>query len=86
MIEKDLSASMLKAKVMFASMVMRALGPQYEQAAEQLADRLGETITKYAGGLRYGDPDKRLEALGRAVGDTCMITLDLLAAVVAGRQ
>ncbi len=86
MIEKDLSASMLKAKVMFASMTMRALGPQYEQQAEQLADRLAETITKYVGGVRDGDPDKRLEALGRAVGDTCMITLDLLAAVVAGGQ
>ncbi len=84
--EQDPSLSILKAKAAIASMAMIALGPTYERAAEQLADRMMETISKYAGGVRDGDPDKRLEALGRAVAESCKATLELLAAVAAGRR
>lgn len=84
--DQDPDFVILKAKATIASMAMMALGPEYEGAAEQLADRIMRTISKYSGGLREGNPDERLDALGRAVGESCKITLELLAAVAAGRR
>lgn len=78
--------AILKAKAVIASMAMKAVGPEHERAAEQLADRVMAIIEKYAGGVRDGDPDKRLEALGRGIAESCQVTLELLAALVAWRR
>lgn len=82
----DPGLAWLMARVAIAGAAAKALGPGYEKAAEQLADRIVETIATYSGGVRDGDPDKRLEALGRAVAESCATTLGLLAAVAAGRR
>ena len=69
------------AKVTIASWAMQALGQEYEEAATQLADRIAAVIVRYTGGIKLGGEKLRLEALGRAVAESCQITLGLLAAV-----
>ena len=75
-----------KARAAFASLVMQALGQEYERAGEQLADRMLETLSKYGGLMQDEDPAKRLQALGAAVADSCKATLGLLSAAAGARR
>lgn len=76
----------IKAKMAIAATAMKALGPEHERAAEQLADRVMAIIEKYAAAVRDGEAPERLEALGRGIGESCQVTLELAGALVAWRR